>query len=226
MCKAFDPRAKQTFGVLEVKYMRDRPEVVLMSFVDGGSVEFRRQLFLRVVSIVHPNFHEVRAVRSEVAHGLSGLLNGRDDIRHIISRGIVRSRSRPRQSTADGPEQSRAWMNFFSQLIGQVPVVGAHADGGGKSVVCVSLQMIEEILAIEVCFRHASVTLIEKSKVTVNINERGNDRLAAQVDASRTWRRLNLALFADGRETVVLHDKGRAFNRHAAVAHDQPCAFE
>ena len=90
----------------------------------------------------------------------------------------------------------------------------------------VSPQMIEEILAIEIRFRHASVTLVQKSEVTVDINQRRNDGLAGQIDTNRTWRRLNLALSANRRETIVLDDKSGAFNWCAAIAHDQPRTFE
>src|SRR5207244_6802493 len=90
----FNPRAKQTLGVFEVEHVCDRPQIVFMSFVDGRSVQFRSQLFLRVVPIVHPNLNEVRTVRRQIAHGLTGLLDSCDDVRHIISRRVDRKSTR------------------------------------------------------------------------------------------------------------------------------------
>src|SRR5262249_62259705 len=148
-----------------------------MSLVVGRSVEFGSKLFMGVVSIIHPNLIEVRAMRRQIAHGLAGLLDGCDDIRHIVSRRIVRPGSRPRQPTPDRAKQRRSRMDFFTQLIRQLAEIGSHTDGGGESVIRVSLEMIEEILAIEIRFRHASVQLVEKSEMAMDINQRRNDSL-------------------------------------------------
>src|SRR5438552_17073094 len=145
-------------------------------------------------------------MRRQIAHGLPGLLDSCDDIRHIISRRVVRPGSRPRQSTPNRPKQRCSRMDFFTQLIRQIAEIGSHTDGGGESVIGVALQMIEEILAIEIRFRHASVQLVEKSEMAMDINQRRNDGLTGKIDSCRAWRRLNFDLSADTRDTDVIND--------------------
>src|SRR2546421_269410 len=81
-----------------------------------------------------------------------------------VGRGLAWPGSGPRQPTPDRPKQRGSRMDFFTQLIRQIAEIGSHADGGGESVIRVALQVIEEILAIEIRFRHASVSLVEKSE--------------------------------------------------------------
>src|SRR5438132_10603571 len=58
------------------------------------------------------------------------------------------------------------------------------------------------------------------------VDERRNHRLAGQIDAKRTFRRLTVALFADPREGVPLHEEGRILDRSACIANDESRAFE
>ena len=75
--EAFDAGAQQTLCILQLEHMGDGPEIMFMRFVDRRSIKVGRQLHLSVVSIVNPDFDEVGTVRRQIAHGLSGLLDGK-----------------------------------------------------------------------------------------------------------------------------------------------------
>ena len=58
------------------------------------------------------------------------------------------------------------------------------------------------------------------------VDQRGDHRLAGQIDARGAGRRLHLAPAPDAREAVVLDQERRVFDRRAAVAGDEAGAFE
>ena len=69
MREAFDARSHQTLGVLQIENVRDGAQTVLVGFVDGRPIEFRSELLLGMVSVVHPNLDEVGMVRGQIPHG-------------------------------------------------------------------------------------------------------------------------------------------------------------
>ncbi len=117
-------------------------------------------------------------------------------------------------------------MHFVAQLVRQIPHVGAHADSRGEPVVGVAIQVVEKILAVEIRLRHAPVTLVKETKVAVNIDQRGRDGLAGQVDAGGAGRKTDLALLSDSRKPVVLNEEGGILYGGFAIADDQPRALE
>ena len=104
MREPFDALSYQALGIFKVEHVRDRSQIVLMGFVDGCSVKFRRQLFLRMVSIVDPNLHEVGTVRSQIAHGLPGLFGASQAIRQDIGAPILG----PNQARMNGARDAAA----------------------------------------------------------------------------------------------------------------------
>src|SRR5438093_10983957 len=86
--------------------------------------------------------------------------------------------------------------------------------------------MIEQILAVEVCLRHASVQLLQKSEVAVNIDHRRHNGFAAQIDARRARRKLKFAFSTDAGEPVVSDDERGVFYRRLAVAREEPRTFK
>ena len=224
--EAFDAGPQQGFGVLQIEDVGDGSKVVLVGFVDGGSEELRSQLLLRAVSVVHPDLYKVGMVRGKIADGLAGLLDGCDDIRHVIARRIVGSGPGPSQAAADSAEQSRAGEDFITELIRQVAHVGTHTDGRGKAVVGVALQVIGEILAIEIGFRHTAVQLLEETEVAVDVHHGGHDGFAGEVDAQRAGGKPQLILAADAREASVADNKGGVLDGGLPVTQDEPGAFE
>src|SRR6266511_2551671 len=86
--------------------------------------------------------------------------------------------------------------------------------------------MIEQILAVEVCLRHASVQLLQKSEVAVNIDHRRDNGFAAQIDARGARRKLKFAFSTDAGEPVVIDDERGVFYRRLAVAREEPRTFK
>src|SRR4030095_2635856 len=117
-------------------------------------------------------------------------------------------------------------MDLLSQLIRQFSEIGPHTDRGRKPVVSVPLQMVQEILRIEVLFRHAAVFLIKESKVAMDIDHSRHDRLSGEIDMHGARRCLKLAFPADTREVIVLHNECRVFNWCLTVAQDEPGALK
>src|SRR5262245_2441102 len=117
-------------------------------------------------------------------------------------------------------------MDLLSQLIRQFSEVGPHTYRGGKPVVSVPLQMVQEIFWIEVLLRHAAVFLIQESKVAMDIDHGRHDRLSRKIDAHGAWRCLKLAFPADTREVIVLHNERGVFDWRFAVAQDEPGALK
>src|SRR5437870_3217966 len=107
-------------------------------------------------------------MRGQVADGVAGLFDGCDYVGDVGARGIIRARSGISQAASYRAKQRRAWMHLVAQLIRQVAHVGAHADGGGESVVGVALEVIEQIFGIEIRLGHAAVELLEESEVAVD----------------------------------------------------------
>src|SRR5262245_36920091 len=89
MSEAFDARAQQALRIVQIEHVRDDAQVVFVSLIDGCSVQFRGQFFLRTVAVVHPDFYEVGSMRSQITYRLSGLFDRRYDIRNVISCGII-----------------------------------------------------------------------------------------------------------------------------------------
>ena len=99
---------------------------------------------------------------------------------------------------------------LVAELKRQLAEVGAHRLAGGNAEVGEPMHVVEDVLA-RVVLRPAGEVL-HVADVRVRVDERGNDRLAGQIDARRTRRRLQVALLADAREPVVLDDEGGAFD--------------
>src|SRR5207244_247429 len=80
-------------------------------------------------------------------------------------------------------------------------------------------------LAIEISLGHAAVELFQESEVAVDVDERGNDGLAGEIDARCAGGQSKVAFAADAGEAPVLDNERRAFDG-VAVAENKPCAFE
>src|SRR5207237_566982 len=98
--------------------------------------------------------------------------------------------------------------------------------GRGEAVIRIAPEVIEQVLTIEIRLRHPPVALVQKSGVAVHVSETRDNGLAGEIDARRALGRLDLALSADGGESIVLDDERRVLDRRASIARDQPCAFE
>src|SRR5262245_32361780 len=86
--------------------------------------------------------------------------------------------------------------------------------------------MVEKICPVEILLRHASVFLIQETKVAMDINHRRHYSLAGQIHSRCATRNLHFALSSNRRKSTVIDDERRVLDRRFSVAHDQPRAFE
>ncbi|OLC44222.1 MAG: hypothetical protein AUH43_19200 [Acidobacteria bacterium 13_1_40CM_65_14] len=206
--EADDARSDQALRIVEVEDVSNRAQVLLERLVGRRGEQRRRQLHLASVSVVNPDLDEVRMMGSEVADRCPRLRLGRHRIRNVVPRRIERSRSWPSQSPADRTKQRRLRVHFFAQLVWQLAHVGAGADDGGKSVIGVPTQVVENVLPVEVLLRHRAVALLEEAEMAVDIDHRRHDGLPRQIDARGAGRNLQLAAPSHAGECVVLDDEG------------------
>ena len=102
----------------------------------------------------------------------------------------------------------------------------ADADDRADTVVGESLQMVDEILARVEFLGHGSFRYVLESDVAVEIDHRGHDGLARQIDVRSPGRNLQLTSPADPSEQVVLDKERGVFDGRAAVARNEPRPFE
>src|SRR5215831_2153965 len=86
--------------------------------------------------------------------------------------------------------------------------------------------MVDEIFAGEIFLGHRAIPIVLVSDMAMQINLAWNDGLPGQVHAFGAGRNLYLASAAHTREDIALNDECGIFNWSAAVAGDQPRAFE
>ena len=138
----------------------------------------------------------------------------------LISSSGARPRPAVRNRAASG---SLPAQHLVAELKRQLAEIGAHRLAGGDAEVREPVHVVEDVLA-RVVLRPARQVL-HVADVGVRIDQRGDDRLAGQIDARRAGRRLHLALAADSREAAALDEEGGALNRRAVAAGNQPRAF-
>jgi hypothetical protein len=102
---------------------------------------------------------------------------------------VVTTYGTPLRAGSNGPEsrdppcetvRNRPGNDFFPQLIRQLSHAPAQADCRGKPVVGVTIQMVEEIFAVEVLLRHAGRPVASESPGGVDIDHRRDDGFACQ----------------------------------------------
>src|SRR5688572_17672365 len=86
--------------------------------------------------------------------------------------------------------------------------------------------MVDDILAREVVFVLGVGGRVLVSDVAVQIDQRGHDRLAGEVDARGTGWCLDLTGSADARHAIALDEKSRVLDRSGAVADNHPGTLE
>src|SRR5215831_4290726 len=101
----------------------------------------------------------------------------------------------------------------------------ADADNGAETVIRETLQMVDEVFASEVLFCHRAIPVMLVADVAVEIDLRGHNGLACQIDVCGARRHRNLTAPAHLRETVVFNEESGVLDRRAAVASDQSRAF-
>ncbi|PYS28861.1 MAG: hypothetical protein DMG11_11285 [Acidobacteria bacterium] len=179
-----------------------------MGLVDDRAVEFRGQLLVHAVPVVHPDLHDVDLSGSKLLHILSGFRNGGHPVGSFRSAGFGHREASPR-----GAEPRCVWNRLCSYLKSHIARVLAQAHGGAHSVERLALQLVDE---------HRPVG----RQVSVRVDDRGHDRLAAQIHTTRAGRNLHLPGSANLRETCALDNEGGVIDRRAPIADNEPCPFE
>src|SRR2546426_1651010 len=112
---------------------------VLMGLVDDRAVEFRGQLLVHAVPVVHPDLHDVDLSGSKLLHILSGFRNGGHPVGSFRSAGFGHREASPR-----GAEPRCVWNRLCSYLKSHIARVLAQAHGGAHSVERLALQLVDE----------------------------------------------------------------------------------
>jgi len=88
------------------------------------------------------------------------------------------------------------------------------------------LQVIDEIFAGELLLGHRSIEVVLISDVAVEIDLAWDNRLTRKTDSLSSRRYRYLAVPSYSRKASSVDDECRILDRRAAVAGDQPRAFE
>ena len=83
-----------------------------------------------------------------------------------------------------------------AQLVGELAAIEAKAQRRGDAVVRVATEMIEQVVARVARRRRDAGAHVGVPEMTVRVDERRHDRLAAEIDDRRTRRRLDRAACA------------------------------
>src|SRR5215471_2693993 len=86
--------------------------------------------------------------------------------------------------------------------------------------------MVDEIFTGEIFLGHRAIPIVLVSDMAMEIDLPGNDGFPGQVYVFGAGRNLYLASAAHAREDIALNDECGIVNWSAAVAADQPRAFE
>ncbi len=226
-----DARLQELLAVFEIEDVRDDAHRVLVRFVDDRLIHVDLQLRHRVQPVVHPDLDHLDVPGLQFTHQRPALGFGLRAVRN--PKPIVGHRSRHRRCRNPPAHREKprgVWNDVVSQLVGHVgvhvPPVEAHAQRGRNAVVRVALQVIDHALARVTLFGGDVGFLIRPTEMVMGIDERGDDRLAGQIDTRGTGGQWNLALPADSGECGSFDEKRGAVYRSAAITRDEPRSFE
>jgi hypothetical protein len=180
----------------------------------------------RAVAIVDPDFHEIGLARRQLLHGLARLLGARHREWHVVAGGISGPRPWIGKAAPDGQDARRIGDRLLAQSERKVAHIGAGADDRDDAVIGVALQMVDVVFAREIRLRHIAEEGIEETRMAVGVDNPRHDGLAAEIHARRARRGRDLAAAPDLRDAAVLDHESGIFDRRAAIAGDEPNAFE
>ncbi len=187
--------------------MRGDPQPVPMGLVDDRRVHPGRHLLVAAAAIVDPDLDQVDLEGRQLPHGGAPFLRARDPVRQRRA-----ARLRPGDAPPGRAKARRAGNGLRAHVEGRAGGVPAEAHRHAHAVVRLAPQVLDERLALA-------------AQVHVRVDERRDDRAAAQVDARRAGRDLHLARAAHGLEARAADDEGGVGDGLAAVADDQPRPF-
>ena len=190
-------------------------------------VELRRHLLDGAAAVVHPGLDQCHVARHQFLHRGAGARHRRDRKRrlpHVVGADLVERREPAARRQEPGGIRVLAGENLVAELKRHLAEVRAHRLAGRDAEIREAAHVVEDVVARVVL--RAARQVLHVADVRVAVDQRGNDRLAGQIDARGAGGRLNLAAASDPRERRALDEKGRVLDRRAAVAGDQARAFE
>ena len=215
----------------ECRRMRVNQHLVLVRLVDHRVVDLGRHLGIRAPPVVHPDLHAPDISGRHGLHGRSSLLR-RGDLIHDVQRGggldqnRVRTTARWRHARHEKETRCGRKLPRLLSLLKLEGLLGrAAADRlrGADAVERLALQVVEDVARRVVLRTPRCVAFV--SDVHVYVDHRGHDRLARQLDASRTSGRRHAALRTKRHDAAVFDHERPVLYRRAAIPCDQPAAF-
>ena len=236
---SLDAELHEFLGIGQCDVVGGDRNVRLVRFFDNHPVQRRRQPLPRAVPVVHPDLDELGLHLDVIARGLSSLLDRCDRIRHVGSGRVALSTGiRPGDARAGRLEERCTRDDFVPHPQRHVaPLVPAaaevrtldqigNADDGADPVVRETLQMVDEVLARVVLLGHRPVGDMLEPDVAVEVDFCRHDCLAGQIHSGGSGWHLKLAPATNPRELSILDDERGALDGRAAVAGNEPRAFE
>ena len=74
--KRIDSSAQQSLCILESEDVGRNTKSVFVSFVDDGAVEFRSELLVHAIAVIHPDLHKIYLLGGELLDRLSTFGDG------------------------------------------------------------------------------------------------------------------------------------------------------
>ena len=208
MSEGVDARAQDSLRIFERKDMSYRAQVVLVRLVNNGPIQRRAQLRDGVIPVVHPYLHQIHFLLGQLLDILAGLGFRFDPVGSLCA-----SRFRSCQPASGGTISRGIGDRLLPHLESHVACILAHAHRNSDAVVREMLQLIDKSISSD-------------REMFMRINDRRNDGLAGQVDASGARRNGDLSFSSDSGKPAVVDYECRIHDGGAAIARDEARAFK
>jgi hypothetical protein len=202
--------------------MRQHADAVFVCLVDDRAVEIGSELLDRAAAVVDPDLDHVDFFGGKLLH-VRARLGLRGDAIGGVAHGSARSRARHAEA-APCRAKERARRHLRAQLVGEVAARRAGLEDRGHAVIGEAVERIEEVLARVVLRPEAQPLAV--AHVHMRVDERRDHGLAGEVHMRRAGRDRDRAASANLRDPVAFDHESGILDRCAAVARDEPRAFE
>ena len=113
-----------------------------------------------------------------------------------------------------------------AQLIGHLTAIEAKAQRRGDAVIRVTPELIDQVVARVARRRRDASAHVGVPEMTVRVDERRHDGLAAHIDNRRARRCFDGAAWPDSRDSPIVHDERAVLDRRLAFSGQHTSAFE
>ena len=161
-----------------------------MRFVDDGPIQIGCELADRAAAVVHPRLDDPDVAPGDLFDGGARACHRRHRIGrlpHVVGTNL----GERREAAARSQKPRGIGVRLVSNLKRQLAKVRAHGLARGDAEVREAMQVVEDVFPGVVLGPAREV--LHVTDVGVRVDERWNHRLARQIDASRSGRRLHVA---------------------------------